>query len=113
MRREIVFTYAKYDIIGCKPENEKIQLSLLKGDARTREFSLRLINAMASDFYGRSYLVDSENLIKTLIGILKSETVDNLVRRNSLGALQKLSLRRKPQIVMINNDLISWIVDTL
>ena len=33
-------------------------------------FSLRLINAMASDFFGRSYLVESESLVKTLINIL-------------------------------------------
>ena len=51
---------------------------------------------MASDYEGRSYLMESFLLIKTLIEILKREKNDSLIRRNALGALQKLSLRRKP-----------------
>ena len=42
---------------------------------------------MASDFYGRSYLVESEELVKILIEILRNETSDTLIRRNALGAL--------------------------
>jgi hypothetical protein len=33
--------------------------------------------------------------------ILRAEKTDSYLRRNALGALQKLSLRRKPQVVMI------------
>ena len=37
---------------------------------------------MASDFFGRSYLVESENLVKLLIKILRSE-VNNFIRNNN------------------------------
>lgn len=65
--------------------------------------------------------MESFVLVKTLIDILRREVLygylfkktDSLIRRNSLGALQKLSLRRKPQIVMIESDVIRWIVRTL
>lgn len=75
-------------------------------------FALRLINSMASDFYGRTYLINSNNLAITLIDILRKEVTtflfklriylpffkkeDSFTRRHALGALQKLSLRRKP-----------------
>jgi len=36
-----------------------------------------------------------------------------VIRKNSLGALQKLSLRRRPQLLMIEHDMIKWIVTTL
>jgi len=35
------------------------------------------------------------------------------VRRNCLGALQKLSLRKKPQWIMIEKDIIKWILNAL
>lgn len=46
-----------------------------------------MINAIASDYCGRSYLMNSFQLIKILIDILKSEKQDTISRRNSLGAL--------------------------
>ena len=45
----------------------------MQGDIRIKEFSLRLINAMASDFHGRSYLMESKKLIIRLIEILRNE----------------------------------------
>jgi len=55
---------------------------------------------MASDYQGRSYLMESFLLVKTLIEILKKEVyiymyllfflkkkTDTLIRRNALGAL--------------------------
>ncbi|KRX11161.1 Armadillo-type fold [Pseudocohnilembus persalinus] len=111
VRREVVISYATFDILGCK--NLGLQQELLMGDKKVQEFTLRLINSMASDYHGRSYLVESDELVKRLINILRIEHEDTPIRRNALGSLQKLSLRRRPQIVMIQNDLIQWIVDTL
>ena len=73
----------------------------------------RFVNTLASDFQGRTYLTTSEKLVKILIEIVKKEERDTKIRRNALGALQKLSLRKKPQMTMINNGLISWIIATL
>ena len=56
-------------------------------DKKIMEYSLRLINSIASDFSGRSYLVQSNNLISILINILRNEKGDTDIRRNVLGAL--------------------------
>jgi hypothetical protein len=48
-----------------------------------------------------------------LLNILKTEIVDSSLRQNTLGALQKFSLRRKPQTKMIELDMINWIVGVL
>ncbi|CAD8138595.1 unnamed protein product [Paramecium octaurelia] len=114
VRREILIQYAQFDILGCTPGNTAVlQRLLVDAPNSVKEYTLRLTNAMASDYQGRSYLMASFTLIKTLIDILKKEKDDSLVRRNALGALQKLSLRRRPQVVMIENDVIKWIVKTL
>ena len=35
------------------------------------EFSIRLINSIASDYYGRSFLLENNVVVKILIKILK------------------------------------------
>lgn len=57
--------------------------------------------------------MENEQLINHLVLILKSEGMDNNCRRSSLGTIQKLSLRRRPQELLIENDLIRWTVNTL
>lgn len=83
-----------------------------KGD-RIKESTLRFINALGSEYMGRTYLMENEQLINHLVLILKSEGMDNNCRRSSLGTIQKLSLRRRPQELLIENDLIRWTVNTL
>ena len=77
------------------------------------EQALRLINLFASEPAGRSYLLGQPDLIEKLCNILVADTVDSVARQNCLGALQKLSLRRQPQNVMIDNDVIAWLVQQL
>lgn len=83
----MIVSFSTYDLIGCKPENENIQTQLLEKTVKVKEFALRLINSMASDFVGRSYLVSSNNLVKRLIFILKNEKTDSVIRKNALGSL--------------------------
>jgi hypothetical protein len=37
VRREIVVSYATYDIVGCKPTNENLQSMLLQKDDKIKE----------------------------------------------------------------------------
>ena len=46
-------------------------------------------------------------------GQLEAEVDDSMIRQNILGALQKLSLRRQAQTVMIEEGIITWLVETL
>ena len=70
---------------------------------------MTLMNALASECLGRSYLLMKPDLVETLVRILNREEGDSNLRRNALGTLQKFSLRKKPQSVMIQLDMISWI----
>ena len=91
-----------------KPLNE------LKSKSNSvREYSCRLVNHLASEIAGRSYLLQHQNVLPLLINALRDEQQDSITRQNALGALQKFSLRRKPQTVMIENDLIAWIASIL
>ena len=112
--RQVIFTYTHYDILDCSERaanNEKkiIDKLLLEDDRRVLEYTMTFINALCNECLGRSYLLQKQDLVETLVKILKEEQGDTHLRQNALGALQKFSLRRKPQTIMIQLDLIKWI----
>ena len=72
-----------------------------------------LINVLASESIGSSYLIKDEGITPMLINLLMMEKGDSNLRQNALGALQKFSLHRKPQTMMIENGMIKWIINTL
>ena len=74
---------------------------------------MTLMNALASECLGRSYLLTKPNLVEVLVRILHEEEGDTNLRRNALGTLQKFSLRKKPQSIMIQLDMIRWIANVL
>ena len=71
------------------------------------------MNAFASEYLGRCYLLQRKDIVKVLINILFSQKEDTSLRQNALGALQKFSLRRDAQSIMINLNVIEWIIQTL
>ena len=62
---------------------------------------MTFINALASECLGRTYLLQKHDIVEVLVKILHSEESDSSLRQNALGTLQKFSLRRKPQTIMI------------
>jgi len=64
-------SYTVNDIMGVHPQNAVILDSLFSSTELIREHSLRLANAIASDFYGRSYVIDGGNLLRKLVKIVK------------------------------------------
>lgn len=84
-----------------------------QGQPNVIEHLLALINVLAGDFKGRSYLEGlvglSEVLIKLLITDGKSEVMDGL----GLFILQKMSLRRQIQNLLIKRGVIEWAVKKL
>lgn len=80
---------------------------------RIVEYALCLINVVASVTVGAVYLAKSDELIGFLISHITGEKEDTNLRQNALGALQKLSLHRRPQNIMIESGMISWIIATL
>ena len=85
----------------------------MKNNDLVLEYACRFVNLIASDSEGRTYLLQHRDIIKMLVDILKSEQTDSIARQNGLGALQKFSLRRRAQTIMIEEDLIAWIAGVL
>ncbi len=86
---------------------------LEKKNRNVSEHVVSLINTLASEYLGRSYLIENTQLIKSLIHIMKSEGKDTFLRKNCMGILQKLSLRKRPQEILIQQDVVKWTVSIL
>ena len=114
-RRRALLIYIQFDLLGCAASGSKALMAELAGSATPWlvEQWARLINCAASECVGRSYLLRQEGLVKLLCDLLMREKADNVLRRNVLGALQKFSLRHKPQNDMIDAGMIEWIVGQL
>jgi len=114
LRREVILSYSKNDLLDLHRKEPCVLETILRHESqKIRESAARLINVLTLDYSGRSYLLGSDKLVSMLIESLKAEKKDNVIRKNCLGALQKLSLRRRPQLLMIEQDMIKWIVSTL
>lgn len=60
---------------------------------------------------GRCYLLQRRDIVTILINIIFNEgNQDTGLRQNALGALQKFSLRRDAQTIMIQLEVINWIL---
>ena len=81
--------------------NRCIISELLNGPRKILEYTMTFVNALASECLGRSYLLQRQDLVADLVNILHSEEGDTNLRQCVLGTLQKFSLRRKPQSIMI------------
>ncbi|CAH8530249.1 unnamed protein product [Dicrocoelium dendriticum] len=80
---------------------------------RVREYMARFINALASLCRGRAYLAQNAAVVKILIVEVLKEHDESVTRENFIGALQKMSLRRPMQSIMITMSVIPWIVGLL
>eukprot|EP01017_Pseudomicrothorax_dubius_P016284 TRINITY_DN1848_c0_g1_i5.p1 TRINITY_DN1848_c0_g1~~TRINITY_DN1848_c0_g1_i5.p1 ORF type:complete len:864 (+),score=199.42 TRINITY_DN1848_c0_g1_i5:102-2693(+) len=114
IRRAVIVSYSTNDILSLKSNHSEVLDALfVRGSVKLKESASRFINALASDYMGRGYLVTSRGFLELLITTMKKEAGDTSLRRNILGSLQKLSLRRALQILMIENDLIKWTINVL
>ncbi|KAI3368687.1 hypothetical protein L3Q82_025680, partial [Scortum barcoo] len=113
-RDTVLQAYISNDLLQRYSNKQKNVLHLIRSKNETvRQYMARLINSFASLAEGRVYLSQIPILLKLLTEVLRVEEKDSLTRENVLVALQKLSLRRSQQTVMIADDLIGWLVDEL
>ena len=78
-----------------------------------REQLARLFNSISSLTSGRSYLSQAPPIVKALLQLMYGEREDSDARKNALGAVQKLSLRRSLARMMIKDNIVQWVVDNL
>jgi len=86
---------------------------MLSLSGKVLDYTMTFINALASECLGRTYLLQKLDLVEVLVRILHNEQSDSSLRQNALGTLQKFSLRRRPQTIMIQLDMIKWIANIL
>uniref|UniRef100_A0A672J7T1 Armadillo repeat containing 9 n=1 Tax=Salarias fasciatus TaxID=181472 RepID=A0A672J7T1_SALFA len=112
-RESVLQAYIRNDLLEGFSDKSKTVVGLLdSSDEMVLEYMVRLINAFASFAAGRGYLAQIPSLLKLLMDILKKEK-NSSIREKTLMAIQKLSLRRSQQTPMIEDDLISWLVNEL
>jgi LisH domain-containing protein ARMC9 len=121
-RQQLLKQYIGADLLGCTSTKTRVGgapdlllrlLTMSERNPLVLEYACRFVNLIASDSEGRSYLLQHNNLIQMLVGVLRVEKADSFARQNALGALQKFSLRREAQTTMIEEDLIKWIATIL
>ncbi|OMJ77565.1 hypothetical protein SteCoe_22813 [Stentor coeruleus] len=111
VRRQVLEEYISHDILRI---NESGLSKLLQsGSLKLVDYLSKLSNVIAGEVQGRSYLLKDSQLIPVLVSLMKKEEKDTLLRQNIIGNLQKLSLRRGPQTIMIESKVIEWLVMAL
>ena len=95
-----------------------------KSGKQVIQYTVALINAVASTKAGRDYLLPNDGhldhgdhmtklLIKRLVQILNKETDDSLIRQYAVGVLHKFSLRNTAQTQLIDNEVIDKIINII
>jgi hypothetical protein len=98
--------------------NDVLDSSVFKGlleigNLHVVEHLLALVNALAGDYEGRSYLINKGQILEKVLELMFDEEHESYIRRVSLFILQKLSLRKKVQDFLIQNQMIQFAVETL
>jgi len=112
-RDAVISGYIANDILGCASDikqGETMVTLLMSKDTVLNCQVAMLFNAVASFTAGRAYIGQSEVMMKQLIKCLKCESKWTKRGENLLGAMQKLSLRRQVQSIMIDCGLVLWLV---
>ncbi|XP_054838948.1 lisH domain-containing protein ARMC9 [Eublepharis macularius] len=113
-RDTVLQAYINNDLLDCYSNIQRSVLMLIQSKSEVVcQYTARLVNAFASLAEGRLYLSQNPRLLRMLEERLKAEDKNSLTRENVLGALQKLSLRRAMQTLMIKDELILWLVEAL
>ncbi|UJR25899.1 hypothetical protein I4U23_007247 [Adineta vaga] len=119
-REKMLESYIACDLLGCSTDTEQqtkiikeLSTPSIEGTDFLKEEWARLINTIASLRKGRNYLAPNESLIIGMQKAAIAEKSDTSTRQHLLAALQKLSLRRSVQTIMINQNMIKWLVPLL
>jgi len=68
----------------------------LRQSGKVKEYFISFVNSLASEYLGRSYLLQRNDIVHLLVDTLYAEKQqDTYMRQNALGTLQKFSLRKQ------------------
>eukprot|EP00033_Pygsuia_biforma_P002727 GCRY01003011.1.p1 GENE.GCRY01003011.1~~GCRY01003011.1.p1 ORF type:complete len:802 (-),score=205.61 GCRY01003011.1:623-3028(-) len=112
-RLPILNSFISGDVLGCVSDHSYLASLLQNPSALIVEYTTRLVNTLASDVRGRTYLLNHPQILVMLRSILLAQQSDNTLLQSSLSILQKFSLRRLAQEFMIAQGLIREMVRLL
>ena len=112
-QRENLENYIKFNILCTQKPHDSLLDNLLNSTRRVKEYTMRFLNVVSTDKSGRLYILQKENIVSLLVQIISNEKQDTGLRQNSLGVLQKLSLKKTAQIDMIQLDVLDWLLKIL
>ena len=113
VHKENLENFIRFNILCTVKPHDSLLDNLLSNTRRVKEYTIRFLNVITSEKSGRVYLLQKENIVVLLVGVLYSEKQDNLLRQNTLGVLQKLSLKRSAQLEMIKLEVLDWLLKVL
>lgn len=108
-RNAVLNAYIREDLLGIRLDSRTCLLPLLTCDSVKKEALSRLLNALGSLAPGRTYLAMNWDLLRAVFKAVQLERDDTPTRQNLTGVMQKLSLRRGPQSIMISMGVVSWL----
>ncbi|CAI2383621.1 unnamed protein product [Moneuplotes crassus] len=109
-RNEILHSYWFYDVLGILGDGPDILMSLLNKSRRVLAYTVFLINTMASLPAGRNYLIKHQKILEIIFAVLLSEKSETAIRQQAIVAIQRFSLRSKCQDMIIEMDMIKYVV---
>lgn len=72
----MIIGYSKHDILDIRRDFPCVVESIFKQKGqKVGEYGARFINSLTSDYYGRTYLLESDKLVLLLIEIFTTEVV--------------------------------------
>ena len=111
VRRSVLDDFIAQDLL--KIAESGLSNLLQAGSLKVIDYLSKLSNVIASEVQGRTYLLRDPSLIPVFVMLMKKEDKDSILRQNIIGNLQKLSLRRRPQTIMIELKVIEWLTTVL
>ena len=112
-REQSITSYISADIFGCSRRSSVepyIKVIFSSQDTVAIEYLARFINTVASFAVGRLHISQSQTFVNELIALILKTERNTLISENLLGALQKLSLRRTVQDLLIKSSMIEWLL---
>lgn len=100
------------DIFNIKQGGELLKNLLSPANEAIAFKTMQLLNSLTKDFYGRQYLA-CDIAVKNAMALLYNEGIHENIVVITVSFLQQMSVRKKPQQMMIEGEFIKWIVNKL
>lgn len=106
-------SYIKNNLLCTTKPHDILLDRLLESSKKVQEFTVKLLNVISFKKPGRDYILTKDSVIPNLFKIITTEKSKSSLRTYTLSLLQKLSLSKTGQILMISQNFIKWILKVM